>query len=85
MDRLDGKLKDEPDDADLTGTLSRAHPTPSLLLARVRFISARAFLRRHRTLLMTGRNLELDLREHEDSLAIRRPQEEKFVIKFQLI
>ncbi len=70
LDRLDGKLKDEPDDADLQARF-RALIQPHHYCWHASARIGRAFLRRHRDLLMSARNLELDLREHEDLLSYK--------------
>ncbi len=58
MDRLDGKLKDEPDDADLQARF-RALIQPHHYCWHASARIGRAFLRRHRDLLMSARNPEL--------------------------
>jgi putative glycosyltransferase (TIGR04372 family) len=58
MDRLDGKLKDEPDDSDLQARF-RALIQPHHYCWHASSRIGRAFLRRHRDLLMSARNPEL--------------------------
>jgi putative glycosyltransferase (TIGR04372 family) len=58
MDRLDGNLKDEPDDADLQARF-RALIQPHHYCWHASSRIGRAFLRRHRDLLMCARNPEL--------------------------
>ena len=58
LDRLDGNVKDEPDDADLQSRF-RALIQPHHYCWHASARIGRAFLRRHRDLLMSARNPEL--------------------------
>ena len=70
MDRLDGHVEDEPDDADLQARF-RALIQPHHYCWHASARIGRAFLRRHRALLMSACNPELDLREHMELLSYR--------------
>jgi putative glycosyltransferase (TIGR04372 family) len=70
LDRLDGKFQEDPDDADLQArfrALIQPHHYSWHASARI----GRAFLRRHRALLMCARHPELDLREHVELLSYK--------------
>ncbi|MGO8847730.1 MAG: hypothetical protein ACLQFI_20845, partial [Methylocella sp.] len=58
LDRLDGKLKDEPDDAELQARF-RALIQPQHYCWHASARIGRAFLRRHRALLVSVSNPEL--------------------------
>jgi putative glycosyltransferase (TIGR04372 family) len=70
MDRLDGNLKDEPDDADLQARF-RALIQPHHYCWHASARIGRVFLRRHRALLMSTRNPKLDLRENVKLLSYK--------------